>query len=104
MPGVDFHQLRTEISMRQVLEALDFEPTRCTGAQWRGPCPIHGSSSARSRSFSVNLDSQRYTCHRCGSQGNQLELWAAVHRLPIYPAVLDLCRALNHDVPWVHRW
>lgn len=32
MPGVDFRALQAEISMRQVLEALGFEATRCIGA------------------------------------------------------------------------
>lgn len=104
MPGVDFRQLKTEISMRQVLERLAFEPSSRSGDQWRGPCPIHKSRSARSRTFSVNLHSQRYFCHRCGSKGNQLELWAAIHNLPLHEAALDLCRAFGRDVPWIHRW
>ena len=104
MPGVDFRRIRAEISMREVLEQLGFAPARCAAAQWRGPCPVHKSSSPQSRVFSVNIDSQRYFCHRCGSRGNQLELWAAVHNLPLHEAALDLCRALGREVPWIHRW
>jgi hypothetical protein len=29
-----------------------------------------------------------------------LELWAAVHHLPLYQAALDLCRTLGHPIPW----
>ncbi|HEY7616690.1 MAG TPA: hypothetical protein VH744_07800 [Terriglobales bacterium] len=38
--------------------------------------------------LSVNLKTGRYYCHKCQSHGNQLELWAAVHRLPIHEAVI----------------
>lgn len=104
MPGVDFHQLKAEISMQQVLEQLGFQPANRSGVQWRGACPVHQSRSTRSRTFSVHLHKQRYCCHRCGSRGNQLELWAAVHNLPLHEAALDLCRALGREVPWIHRW
>ena len=104
MPGVDFNQLRAEITMEQVLDHLDFEPSGRTGNQLRGPCPVHGSASADSRTFSVNLDTGRYYCHKCQSKGNQVELWAAVKKLPIYQAAVDLCRTLDRDVPWIERW
>jgi hypothetical protein len=50
------------------------------------------------------LDAARYYCHKCHSRGNQLELWAAVHRLTIYAATIDLCRALGKEVPYINRW
>lgn len=104
MPGIDFNQLRNEITMKEVLRQLNFESISRTGAQLRGPCPIHGSTSPQSRSFSVNLSEGRYYCHKCHSKGNQLELWAAVHKMPIYEAAVDLCQALGRDVPWISRW
>jgi hypothetical protein len=104
MPGVDFNVLRREITMEQVLHQLGFQPNSRAGAQLHGPCPVHGSTSARSRTFSVNLDNGRYFCHKCHSRGNQLELWAAVHKLPLYDAAVDLCRVLGRDVPWIERW
>lgn len=104
MPGVDFQSLRSEISMEDVLNQLGFVPASQTGNQLHGPCPVHGSTSASSRSLSVNLETRRYYCHKCQSHGNQLELWAAVHRLPIYEAAIDLCRALGRSVPWIERW
>ncbi|HEX7448513.1 MAG TPA: CHC2 zinc finger domain-containing protein [Pirellulales bacterium] len=69
-----------------------------------GPCPVHGSTSPGSRTFSVNLDTGRYYCHKCQSHGHALELWAAVHKLAIYEAALELCRAVGRDVPWINRW
>jgi DNA primase len=104
MPGVDFQSLRTEITMEHVLNQLGFVSTSRHGDQLHGPCPIHGSTSPDSRSLSINLETNRYYCHKCHSHGNQLELWAAVHQLPMYEAALDLCHALGRDVPWIKRW
>lgn len=104
MPGVDFNVLRTEITMEQVLDQLGFQPTARSGRQLHGPCPMHGSTSPSSGSFSVNLSAARYYCHKCHSHGNVLELWAAVHRLTIHQAAIDLCRALGRNVPWIKRW
>ena len=74
MPGIDFDVLRKEIRIDQVLDLLGFEPSSVSGDQLRGPCPVHGSSSDLSRSFSVNLTKGRYYCFKCNSKGNQLEL------------------------------
>ncbi len=104
MPGIDFHKLRAEITMEQVLNLINFEPSRRSKNQWRGPCPVHQSTSSSSRSLSVNLSTKRYYCHKCQSKGNQIELWAEVKKLPIYDAAVDLCRALGRDVPWIRRW
>ena len=104
MAGVDFEVLRNKIRMSQVLEQLHFELVAQTGDQLRGPCPVHRSSNPSSRTFSVNLDTGRYCCHKCKSKGNQLELWAAVHGLSIYEAAIDLCRALARPVPRIDRW
>jgi hypothetical protein len=106
MPGIDFDRLRREITMEQVLNLLAFEPCQRTGDQWYGGCPLHGSSSdrARHRHFSVNVASRRYDCHKCHSQGNQLELWAAFIHKEIHPAMIDLCHALGREIPWIRRW
>ena len=104
MPGIDFDRLRREIPMVEVLNLLRFQPTQQRGDQWHGPCPVHGSTSARSRTFSVNVTLGRYRCHKCRSQGHQLELWAAVLKQQLYPATIRLCHALGREVPWIHRW
>lgn len=104
MPGVDFQVLRQEITMEQVLSQLGFQPKNKSGSQWRGVCPIHETTSERGPTFSVNVDTARYQCHKCQSKGNQIELWAAVKRLSIYDAAVDLCKALGRDVPWIERW
>lgn len=103
MPGVDFNRLRAEITMVQVLNLLNFDPVARSGAQWYGRCPLHEAPTKGKRSFSVNLALGRYYCHRCHSQGNALELWAAATKLPLYQAAIDLCQRLGREVPWFHR-
>jgi len=90
--------------MEQVLNLLGFEPINRAAVQWHGRCPLHGCSPGRRRSFSVNVAIGRYYCHRCHSHGNQLELWAAVAKLPLHQAAVDLCHRLGRDVPWIRRW
>ncbi len=104
MPGVDFNVVRQEVSMRDVLGLLQFQPSRVRGDALRGPCPVHGSKSARSESFSVNLALGRYQCFGCGSRGNAMELWSAVRRIKIKDAAVELCEALGIEVPWITRW
>ena len=104
VPGVDFNAVRAEITMEHVLTLIGFQPARRSGAQWYGICPLHGSASARRRSFSVNVAIGRYYCHGCRSHGNQMDLWAAVTNLPLHQAAIALCRRLGRDVPWVRRW
>jgi DNA primase len=106
MPGVDFNRVRTEITMEQVLSLVGFRPSRRSGAQWYGSCPLHETLSEHHgrRSFSVNVAIGRYFCHDCHSQGNQLELWAAATKLPLHRAAIDLCHRLGRAIPWIERW
>ena len=104
MPGVDFDRVRSEIAMEQVLSLLGFQPSSRAGMQWYGNCPLHESRSGRHRSFSVNVATGRYFCHRCRSHGNHLELWAVATKLPLHQAAIDLCHRLGRDVPWIERW
>jgi DNA primase len=99
MPGIDYHQLRQQITMREVLDLIGFQPTSRHGPQLRGPCPIPGCSSASDRSFSVHLARQVYHCFACRSRGNALGLWAAVRDLSLHQAALDLCHVTNLDPP-----
>jgi DNA primase len=104
MPGINFGLLREQITMGEVLQLLQFEPTVRRGDQWRGPCPVHGSQNPRSRSFSVNVRWGRYHCFACGSRGHALELWSAVHGLSLYNAAVELCTLVGLEPPWVTRW
>lgn len=98
---IDFPALRRLVSMTMVLELLGYEPRSTRGGQLRGPCPLHHSSSATSRSFSVNLELNCYHCFKCGRAGNALDLWAEATRQPPYDAALDLGLRLNLEVPYL---
>jgi DNA primase len=87
--------------MAQVLALIGFVPRETCGEQLRGPCPLHGSSSATSRSFSVNLRRNVYHCFKCGSSGNQLDLWAAFTKMDVHSAAVDLCQRLQMETPWI---
>ena len=73
--GVDFQSVRSQTSMQQVLELLEFDPVEARGDQLRGACPVHNSTSPSSRSFSANLSKNTFRCFKCQAQGNHLDLW-----------------------------
>jgi transposase len=92
-PQVDFAFLRQQVSMERVLEHLGLlGHLRGGGPQRRGPCPIHSHPGDRDRTFSVHLGKGAFQCFQadCGVKGNVLDLWAAIHRLPLYEAALHL--------------
>jgi DNA primase len=100
MPGIDFTLVRRQVSLAQVLELVGFTAVTRHGAQVRGPCPVHGSSSRRSRSFAAYLEKQCWQCFRCGAKGNGLDLYVAVTKLPLYAGARELCARLHLPVPW----
>jgi DNA primase len=104
MPGIDYRQLRASISIAEILRLIGYVPAQVRGPQLRGPCPVHGSRSQRSRVFSANLQTNAYQCFKCGSAGNQLDLYAAVTKQSLYQAALDLCEKINCPTPWIKRW
>ena len=92
-PKVDFAFLREQVSMEQVLRHLGLFPQlRGHGQQRRGPCPVHSPATAVERTFSVHLGKNVFQCFQadCALKGNVLDLWAAIHRLPLYEAALHL--------------
>jgi DNA primase len=103
MPLVDFGAARREVRRAAVLELLHWQPQKRRGEQVRGVCPLHGSTSPRSRSFSAHLGRGLWHCFRCGAGGNALELWACATGQSLHPAVLDLCERLGLRVPWLVR-
>jgi DNA primase len=101
MPAIDYRAARAGIHLAEVLELIAYQPRWRRGEQWRGPCPLHRSRSARSRVFAAHLGKNVYHCFRCGAGGNALDLWAALTRQPLHAAVLDLCQRLGRPVPWL---
>lgn len=103
MPGIDYAKLRAQIKIEQVLALVEFCGSESHGDETRGPCPIHGSTSQTSRSFSANLRKHTYRCFKCGAGGNQLDLWVAISKLPLHDAARDLCNRLGVKVPEIER-
>jgi hypothetical protein len=97
-PLVDFAFLREQVTISQVLQHLGLlSRMHCRGPQLRGPCPIHGQPTDSSRTFSVHVGKHIFRCFNanCGAQGNVLDLWAAIHKLPLYEAALHLAKAFG---------
>ena len=99
MAGIDFALLRQQLSLTQVLDLVGFTPTTRHGPQVRGPCPVHGSSAPRRRSFAAHLQKNCWHCFGCGAGGNALDLYLAATRLPVYEGALELCAWLGLTPP-----
>jgi transposase len=95
---VDFAFLREHVTMEQVLQYLDLmSHLRGRGEQRRGPCPVHSHPGDTERTFSVHLGKNAFQCFHaeCAVKGNVLDLWAAIHRLPLYEAALHLAETFQ---------
>jgi transposase InsO family protein len=98
---VDFAAIRSQVTIRQVLHRLGhLDRLQAIGSEHRGPCPVHGCDDGRNRSFSANIEKNVFRCFSpgCGAAGNVLDLWAAVHKLPLREAALDLVETFHLDV------
>jgi transposase len=98
---IDYATLRRQVTMQQVLDHLGCLPQlKGSGNQRRGPCPIHAPAGDRERTFSASLDKHVFRCFHaeCSAQGNALDLWAAVHRLPLYDAALHLAKTFHLEL------
>jgi transposase len=89
---LDFAHLKRQLPMSRVLDHLGLtQRLKGSGSQRRCACPIH-RGDGRGRTFSVNLESNQYQCFdaRCGSKGDVIDLWAALHQRDVRSAALDL--------------
>lgn len=96
---LDLRLLRDLIRPLQVLAALGWVPKSRERASVRGPCPVHVSRSAGSRSFSVG--DTWWRCHSCRAHGDGVALWAAVRRVPVLEAAYQLCREFQIAPPYL---
>jgi transposase len=97
VPWIDFAHLKTQLSLQRVLEHLSlFAALRGRGSQRKGPCPVH-APSGKGRTFSVNLDKHLFQCFHppCGCKGDVIDLWAAIHKLSLRDAAVDLIKTFN---------
>lgn len=101
MPLLDLRQARADIRLAEVLELLGWGARARRGLQVRGPCPLQGPASARSRSFAAHRGKGCWQCFRCGAAGNALDLGAWATRQELDAAVHDLYRRLRRALPWL---
>lgn len=101
MPGIDFREARARLPRAEVLHLLGFEPRSCWGQQLRGPCPVHRSRRPTSRSLAAHRGKGVGHGFVCGAGGKALDLGVAITKQPPHAAVLDLCRRLGREVPWL---
>jgi transposase len=94
-PWLDFAHVKGQLPLGRVAEHLSLR-LRGEGAQRRGPCPIH-RGDGRGRTSSVNLQQNVYQCFaaECGSKGDVIDLWAALHKMSLREAALDLVRTFG---------
>src|SRR5262245_46703029 len=89
---LDFAHLKRQLPLARVLDHLGLSSRlKGSGPQLRCACPLH-RGAGRGRTFSVNLETNVYQCFdaRCGSQGDVIDLWAALHQRDLPGAALDL--------------
>ncbi len=94
---LDFAHVKSQLPLARVLDHLGLTPRlKGAGPQKRCACPIH-RGDGRGRTFSVHLDLGKYQCFdaRCASQGDVIDLWAALHRLGLRDAALDLVQTFD---------
>jgi DNA primase len=99
---IDYRAVRSQIPMERVLELIDYRPTSRRSHQLRGACPFHLLDDPNPRCFSVELKKGLFRCFTCGAQGNQLDLWARLHRLPLHKAAADLCHHAAVRIPMIN--
>jgi transposase len=95
-PWLDFTHVKSQLPIQRVLEHLKlFAELRGRGHQWRGSCPVHGQG--KGRTFSVHLEQNVFQCFaaKCAIKGDVIDLWAAVKRLNLRDAALDLVTFFN---------
>ena len=92
---LDFAHIKRQLPMSRVMDHLGLTPAlRGSGAQRRCACPIH-RGDGRARTFSVNLDKDVFSCHKCKANGDVIDLWAALHKQSLRAAALDLVRTFG---------
>jgi transposase len=95
--GVDFAHVKGQLTMVQVLDQLGLSARlRGHGPQRRGACLLH-RGDGRGRTFSVNLEAHVFQCFdkKCAQKGDVIDLWAAVQKLSLREAALDLVRTFG---------
>jgi CHC2-type zinc finger protein len=96
---IDYRRLRDLVSPLDVLHLTNCYSGKRERAGYRGPCPVHRSSSSTSRSLSVQ--GPLWHCHRCRRGGDALELWCLVRGVDHLTGAYQLCEQLRIDPPYL---
>jgi len=98
-PWIDFAHLKSQLPLERVLDHLGVLATlRGQPNQRRGPCPVHArNGQGKERTFSVQLDRNLFHCFdpKCGIKGDVIDLWAAVKKLNLRDAAVDLVQTFH---------
>jgi DNA primase len=100
-PPLDLSALRWQATPSRVLALHGWRPTRVEYASTRGPCPVHRSTSPRSRSLSVGRVAVH--CWSCHWSGDGIALHAELTGLPLLEAAYELCHLLGIPPPTLRR-
>jgi DNA primase len=94
-PFVDFRDIRSRITMEQVLEHYNVLDTlKGTGHTLSGPCPIHKGSNPTQ--FRVNTEKNIWNCFsKCKRGGNTLDFIAKMENVSIHDAAIKACEWFN---------
>ena len=85
---IDFREIRARVSMSMVLEHYQVDWLGKQGDELRGRCPIHEGEGERA--FHVNLEKNVFHCFSCGAKGNVLDFVAAMEKVSIREAGLEM--------------
>ena len=94
-PFVDFREVRSRITMEQVLGHYGVLDTfKRTGDRLSGPCPIHGGSNPSQ--FRVDTEKNLWNCFsECKHGGNVLDFIAKKEDVSIHDAAIKACEWFN---------
>ena len=98
MPYIDFEAVKRAVSCFDVLSWYGWHPAFIEGQEKRGPCPLHGSTNTRSRSFAVCETG--FFCHSCKKGGDAVRLYATLFKLDSYAAAVQMCERIGMPVPY----
>jgi hypothetical protein len=101
MPGIDYHEFKRRVPLKNVLIILGVPFTGLRDHRQRGRCPLGCSTDPRGCTF--NLETNLWYCHRCNAGGAALDLYMKLKRKSIVEAATELCRLLRVDIPWKAR-
>ena len=105
--AIDYRAVRRAIPLSQVLELLEFHPTRRRGSNLRGHCVLcsrakpESSASQAQPCFAADLSRDVWHCFGCRQGGDQLTLWSLANRKPLYAASKLLCQSTGLPIPWL---